>query len=816
MKKVLSTILLATLVISVVAVAGVVPVRAATVGTLEVSSTRFTGDSVIYVRLVDPDLNQNPNGYDVATITYTKGTNSTVLYLNESYPNSGEFYAFLRANGSGRTPTNPPYGTTYNNYTLTLVKGDTFTLTYSDQSPVGSTSVTVTYDDYTATSADLSFDRATLEYPMNGFIRVFVKDFDYNYDPTFADSVNLNILFTNPVNGNTTSLILNFTETGANTSVFAMNKTISYYTENSFSSYLLNFKDLLNVSAAIKVSYNNESTPPFRYINFKKFTPSITVPSTFTPRGDLVITVYDPNLDQKSWEAEDLSMFPGTNITVQTDKGVDNATLTAKFVETDVGTGTFKYTIPVEWGSPTNDGKIQLIVGDSKASIKYYALGDPKAQGISSLSTTPAIITSDKTMYSAGSIVKLTLDAPDLNDDVNNLNFFICDLPGSNDTISEIPVKYIGQTIGYMSIKVNGLPARGAANQTLTFIERDVDSGLYVASLNLTKVYNYLNGTLTNGDSVVVSYYDNINKVTKTASFEIGIAAATISLDRSVYPVPLNGSVVVRVTVTDSEANKSPTIIDESDSVTFEVYEYNGNLSMTNSKKFAETDVNTGIFKDSFTLSLNNSKALINGWVKVIYTDPATGKPISATATLRTTDAMISVDKASVKAGDTLTITVRDPDWNFDSNKPEQVTVYTDISGKPTLILDETDKNSGLFTTELTIGNDIKVAPGTKMTFTYKDWSPSYATASAGYPGSPVEYTATAKWITFTGKISIDKDAYGIGSTMTVTVVDPDLNKDIMSAEPAEVILRVEGIADVKITLSEDGTNSNTFTGDFT
>jgi hypothetical protein len=95
MKKVLSTILLATLVLSVVAVAGVVPVRAAIVGTLEVSSTQFSGNSFIYVRLYDPDLNLNANAYDTATVIYTKGSNSTALTLNESLPNSGEFYAFL-------------------------------------------------------------------------------------------------------------------------------------------------------------------------------------------------------------------------------------------------------------------------------------------------------------------------------------------------------------------------------------------------------------------------------------------------------------------------------------------------------------------------------------------------------------------------------------------------------------------------------------------------------------------------------------------------------------------------------------------------
>ncbi|MCX8182329.1 MAG: hypothetical protein N3D12_04355, partial [Candidatus Methanomethyliaceae archaeon] len=113
----MSTLLLATLVLSVVAVAGVVPVRAA-VGELSVSTKQFYRDAVVQVRLYDPDLNLNPNDRDVALLSITINcANGTTVgpiaaYANESLPNSGEFYFYFANASVGSTVTvqNPPYG----------------------------------------------------------------------------------------------------------------------------------------------------------------------------------------------------------------------------------------------------------------------------------------------------------------------------------------------------------------------------------------------------------------------------------------------------------------------------------------------------------------------------------------------------------------------------------------------------------------------------------------------------------------------------------------------------------------------------------
>ncbi|MEM3553795.1 MAG: hypothetical protein QW658_02420, partial [Candidatus Bathyarchaeia archaeon] len=812
MKKVLSTILLATLVLSVVAIAGVVPVKAAVVGTLEVSSPQFFGDAVVQVKLYDPDL----SGLDMQQITYSiSGGPDKVMNLISPLKN-GEFFGYFAnqsaiwANSSGDLQ-NPPYNNNSISITKdTLSKGDTITFKYMDSSPVGTVTTTVTYDQYVASATDLTFDRASLEYPMNGWIRIYVKDYDYNRDPTGADNATMTINFYS-INGTLLdSKSKTATETGPASGVFKLD--ISYYSNQSLFTGDLNLTGTTS-GTPIKVAYGNESPEPFKYITLKSFPVSLVVDPTFTTRGGLTITLQDPNLNLMTWKQESIN---GTiyNTYVNVTLGADVVQL--NLMETGTDTGVFTATVPVSIGAPQSDGILQYNLSATKASIQYYFNGTLKAQTISTLSTTPASITSDKTQYRATGTVKLTITAPDLNDDPANINFFTCNILGGNATISSIDVYQNSQPVGKLTIKVNGLLATGAQSQNLVFIETGEDTGIFTASLDLSKIYNYVNGSLANGDSVTVSYADQINSVTSSVTFTIGVAAASISLDRATYPVPKDGDVKIYLSVTDSEANTDPSTIQTRDAYV-DVYYYNGTLQNSTLVPITETGPNTGVFTGTYTLPQSNDPALINGWVKALYVDPASGENITATATLVATDAAISVDMATVKAGDKFTITVTDPDNNLDSKSTQSVIVYyeyTDNTGTKQTgnwSLTETDVNTGKFTISKTVGSDIKVQPGSTMTFTYKDNSPSYITASAGYPSSPVEYTATVKVASFTGTLSIDKSEYGLGSQMVITVDDPDLNTDITTAESTQVTLRISGYPDQTLPLNEDGASSSVF-----
>ncbi|MEM1574005.1 MAG: hypothetical protein QXY96_05990, partial [Candidatus Methanomethylicaceae archaeon] len=187
------------------------------------------------------------------------------------------------------------------------------------------------------------------------------------------------------------------------------------------------------------------------------------------------------------------------------------------------------------------------------------------------------------------------------------------------------------------------------------------------------------------------------------------------------------------------------------------------------------------------------------------------------TARFVATDASISVDKTSVKAGDKLEITVIDPDRNIDSKTKDSVTVSVKIDGTslPDITLTETDVNTGVFKATITIGSgNYIVQPGKTIKFTYSDKTPSYITPATGYV--TVTQTTSVKFATHTGTLSIDKTEYGLGSTMTVTLIDPDLNTDITSIQSINVTLRVPGYPDEPITLTEENVSSSVFTGSYT
>ena len=838
MRKILSTILLATLVLSVVAVAGVVPVRAAVVGTLEVSTTQFWKNQVVQIKVTDPDMNINATGYDTLTVSLYKGdTLVGPLTLNETLPNSGEFIAYLSANSTANAPAKPPYNTMYMNYSLestsgnwtlvpggpvTLSSGDTIKIVYNDQSPVGTISQTLTFKQYKAAASDITFDRSNNEYPMYCYMRIYIKDISYNLDPTDVDKPSFTITYT-PVGGSPTSETVTFEETGPNTGIFKYQKEL-----NATS---------LSSGTPIEVKYNGPLSTPSQYITVKKYTPSLRVDGTFTAAGDLTITVVDPNANLKSWEAETIGDYNtvtgNANVTIKTDKGdgttVDKVVLTSDFEEDDTNSGTFTYTVPVTIGTvDTTDGTIQLTVNDTKVYIYYYVKGAEAASTVSTWSKTAAQLSIDKTQYRSTDKVKITLAAPDLNTDSSAINFV-------TQTVNQYALlnydnlyfQMGNNVVGKMTVLVNGLAANASSAITVTFLESGANTGTFTYSLDLTKIKKNDGSSIANGDTLTIKYYDAINDVTSTATATIGVTAASISLDRTTLP-PVVGTDKIKlyVTANDPESNKNTESIDKVTGIMYSIYFYNGTIVRNGTIDLSESDANTGIFKGTITIdptgfSLNQEVALIGGWVTVQYPDPASGKNITATSYFKATDASISVDKSTATFGDKLTITVVDPDANRDSKSAESVTVlcsFTNLTGSDdskSFTLDETDVNTGTFQATITLGKDLYVKPGTTMTFSYDDGTPSYITAATGFPSTAVEKDFDVNMASSTGKVYTDKAEYGYGSKMVITVVDPDLNTDIYSKQSVDVIVRISGQPDQKVTLTEADLSSSIFNGTF-
>jgi hypothetical protein len=830
MKKVISTILLATLVFSIFG--AIVPVHADVVGTMTVSTTQFYGNAVVQVQLYDPDMNINPSAIDTVplyiTINYAGGTTAGpyTVYAKESGVNTGDFYLFI---GSSSAIT--PSGINgYNEYKYALSKNDKVVITYYDTSPVGTVQQTITYKPYSIASTDITFDRA--EYPMNAFIRINIHDPNFNLDPTVPDTVSFQIMLTDVAanlvaypNLNKT-ITTNFIETGPNTGVFRLET--SFWTNTLYNSYALNFTGASS-GDPIQVTFMSESSLPYNYFYLKSYKPYISVGSGFTTAGDLDVTIVDPNLNQKSWVAEDLSMAPKTNVTlVVSGAGGDTETFVADFAETDYNTGQFQFTVPVVIGNPhPGDGTIELRNFDGTVTMTYYEWGAIVANAKSDWSTTAAAIATDKTMYKANETVTMTLIAPDENINNASINFFSSSVTPPSP-LNAMPFYIGGQDVGELTVKVNGILAYALTPQTFTFIETAVGTGMYNASMDLSKIVKNDGTSLTNGDQVTLSWYDVINDATSTATFRIGVPAATLTLDRSSYPVPREGQDTVYIVVNSSISNKDSSLI-ETVPAYLEVYYYNGKLTPDSGIiTLTESGADTGIFKKTLGLPLTgatNDPAYIGGWFTVSFTDPSTNKNITATATFVASEASVTTDKSVVNVGDNFTVMVLDQDNNFDSKTAESVTIgyeYTPVGAtsttKGTWTLTESDVNTANFNKTITIGDTLKVEPGTTITLTFNDSTPGYITASGGYPATdkPDQITATVKVASHTGTVYADKSEYGIGSQMTVTVVDPDLNTDIYTKETVDVLLRASGYPDVTLTLTEAGLSSSIFNGTYT
>ncbi|MEM2260212.1 MAG: hypothetical protein QXY65_04020, partial [Candidatus Methanomethylicaceae archaeon] len=286
MNKLFGSLLVMALVLSIAAVA--IPVKAAVVGTLEVSSPYFYGNAILQVKLYDPDLINVEN----FTISFSiEDGPSGTLKLRSPLQN-GEFFGYFATQGVTLNLANPPYGkpvtffadSFYNG--AALQAGKKITFTYMDSSPVGTVTASATYKEYDAEL--VSIDRT--EYPMFGYIKILIRDYDYNLDPTKKDdmtTVTFNFYRVGDVAPyNTTSV--SGSETDVSSGVFSF--VISYSTNTTIWDPPAN-ANLTGVTSGspIKVEYSYGGDTVSKWITLKTFPISLMVEPSFTTYGDLVI-----------------------------------------------------------------------------------------------------------------------------------------------------------------------------------------------------------------------------------------------------------------------------------------------------------------------------------------------------------------------------------------------------------------------------------------------------------------------------------------------------------------------------------------------
>ena len=378
-------------------------------------------------------------------------------------------------------------------------------------------------------------------------------------------------------------------------------------------------------------------------------------------------------------------------------------------------------------------------------------------------------------------------------------------------------------------------------------------------------------GTVT-GKSIQVTYEDFRDdtgiETTWSDSATIQAITGTVTIDRNVYPVPSQAveegsveitpqkDVVVHIEINDQDHNTNSDVLDRiTGQVKVEITPVsspspkNINDAVGIAAFFEETTEDSGIFSDSVTIPFNVLGTDDDGdavdpieqsyILSVTYSDnsDATGETSDVTdsAIFNIGTATLGTDATEYTIKQKAFITLVDHDSNYDSDTRETIPLSSiDWAGSADATLDpetndefdasppflrETEANSGIFLTEITIpkfvddNGDEAVERGESVTLTYVDTSP----AGADRPGLDERDVETSFTISRTGaSLTLDKDVYSWRDRVTVTVVAPDFNIDPLAVESVgndgEVRIRSQ-LGSVETILTETGPNTGIFQG---
>ena len=848
-KKIASTIIVATLLVSLILSLGTVAVtKAQAVQSITLSASYLHTKSVLEIIVYAPGYEEdyiklkvkNADTGEEVTLDLVNATGSTV---------SGDFYAYKYATGyyvaylfgnetnlsSGDFPkypkaTNATVGVG-SNYAM-MPDGTEFGEDYVVYVPGTDVEETFTYGYVTF---ELSLDRSPAEYPPKGFIELTMVDQDFNLDPTAINSID-------PAEIKIDNITVQRTSTGeyfylkTNTTVYYSldNVTsVDFIKANETKINSATFTFELNVSKIAELLnntyYGNLPSPEFKdgdlveitlidpqkttkkvsvEFTVKSVTPTISL-TAFDFSSEITIQVewFDANV--KSWEEDTIeaNVFNITLWDADLTTCYDNETV--ELEETDVNTGVFEEDLDLTWTTGTegedSNGAIEVpldVAKEGKSFVLKVSSSDLEVERYFDLTLHAPTLSTDKAEYTKDETVVVTLVDPDLNDDASLVEAYRV----TSGELKKAKAEKDGVTFFNVTLYDKTKGKYVTYNDDVVFIETGKDTGIFEAELSFDKMDG-----VEEGDTLELTIKDYTSGESVSVEFKLVKVTRAIELDRTTYPVPRysDESVLVHIKFTAPDKNDDPHIRDDA-KVNVTITYYNGS-KVTKPLTLRETDVNTGVFEGTYEVSLNDT-ALINGKIRVWYDADGSGafesdKDVYAEATFRVTTASMSVTPLSVNYGGEVTVTVYDPDANLDSESKDTITVSYDDE---TLELEETEANSGIFNGTFVIGKDITgFEPGDTITFTYTDEA-----TSASVPGgswSEIDIEVNVKIKTNTGVLALDKTEYGPGAKMKITLTEPDLNVNLDDEDSADVTVKIEGIETKTVTLTETGINTGVF-----
>ncbi len=589
-------------------------------------------------------------------------------------------------------------------------------------------------------------------------------------------------------------------------------------------------------------------------------------PVTLGNGVQMKITDADQNVDTRQKDT-----INGSNIKIANTQGSSNL-----LIETDDNTGIFvpnlsNNRIPImivssgttpEFDATNNVLKVKVtdIANDKDITIEYNPGPPPEATRTFKIqhfagditTTTPSVPVTGKAVIE---IVDM-----DLNRDATIVDGYTLTFNSNQST----PVA-ISDGLANLIIKARGdLVNFSSSPLTIQLTEVDTNgnlapnTGRFRGEVDISKINAALANLLTDGDRITFEYKDNTESptVTRTVEVRIGKPSGIIELDRTSYPPSTllpDGTerpTKIHVIITDPSFNESSTsqnTLDIKNGIngkgTLKMNLIRGSTTLTFTPNtglgFPETATEDGINTGRFTVDItlprnvkvdtNKNVTAVNdaspdhvigdGWqLRLIYKD-SNGDEQTATASIVSNTAVITTDKTTYDLGSTIILQIREPDWNNDSDKVDEIPLNALKNGNTKLLvvnsdkltdepldnltnkgvtfdpsnLRETEKNSGIFEIKIKNINQQVVSRGKNLEFTYTDRTPSGG-------GDAQEVKLAVLIVSIQPDIILDKEVYTPFDRMCIKIVDPGANtdsdrKDTLDVGDARLKIVVGGVS---------------------
>ena len=529
--------------------------------------------------------------------------------------------------------------------------------------------------------------------------------------------------------------------------------------------------------------------------------------------------------------------------------GVNHAIYRALLAETDSASGVFEGTIEYQMlnqrtedsppnQSDANGASDELVMildtgytGGDAPEITY--VGDNASEDAP---TNTGEVSVDASTYRVSDDVTITLVDADLNTDSGAREIYR--IANINGTITPTLV----------SIAI-GDSACASELKDVSLRETAADSGVFEGSF---EVPSECGGDMTTGESITVTYVDfrdeNGGDSEWTDSATIGADTGSVSLDRTVYPVPPGDEVTIAVSVDDSDVDTSSS---STQTIGTDRVELTVAGVIVDLGELKETEPDSGIFDASVTIGthvsgidasgepLNNILIEQGDIITVKYTDEsdASGNEnsVSDSATFDLRNAVLQSDKSVYVIGQDALLTLIEADLNLDSGTIDNVGLdritwdsdaydgsladaRADLGPVPTN-LRETGENTGIFQVVITISEKIgsnSLERGEEITLTYTDNGPSGADFVTDDERDVELQIETSN---FGATVELDQNVYTWTDKVFITVVASDYNFDsnivdeIGTDGKGEITIRTRA-DELEYRLAETGPDTGVFTGE--